>query len=71
MIQYKCDLCGEVLDTKHTNIIEHFPRRVFTPVTDCTGAKITSFEDVWLEETHLCKSCCCKIAAMFPVIELD
>ena len=70
MIQYTCDLCGEFSNKKDLSIIDSFPRRIAFSTVDVMGRKMTSFEDVGTGETHLCASCCKKIAYMFPVIEM-
>lgn len=71
MIQYRCDLCHEVVNKKYLHIISDFPRTIRTYVTDNIGAKLCSFDGWEFTETHLCTGCCRKLAFMLPVIEPD
>ena len=71
MIQYKCDLCGEVKNKKDIHIIEQFPRITSMPVKSPIGRTITVMHKIDFAETHLCPNCCEIIANMLPIVEAD
>ena len=71
MIQYKCDMCGtEALNKQDVIIIDNFPRVIHQRITDGMGVELIPPMDVIQNtETHLCMSCCCKLARTLPIIE--
>lgn len=66
MIQYKCDLCGEVKNVNNINIFEKFPRLVRSIASFESDSKNRFVNIPGIAETHLCNNCCNKIAEMFP-----
>ena len=71
MIQYRCDLCHEVVNKKYLHVLNNFPRVTRAYITDSIGTKLKCIDGFEFIETHLCTGCCRKLALMFPVIEPD
>ena len=69
MIKYKCDMCGvEGFNKKDIGIFT-LPRRIIVDVTDAVGTKLKEFDTYGLAETHICETCCVKMAHMFSRVE--
>lgn len=71
MIQYKCDLCGEVKNNNNISTFKEFPRYVNFPVFYIKNRNELSFSILDSAETHLCRDCREKIAKMFSVASID
>lgn len=70
-MQYKCDMCGaENISNKDIEIFT-MPRMVRCYATNSFGVKLLSFDKREAAETHLCESCCLKIAHAFAVAEIN
>lgn len=60
MIQYICDMCGEIANENFT-AFSKFPRRV-TEYVYSGDTKLAGFTKYGFAETILCNKCCHKIA---------
>ena len=65
MIQYKCDLCGEVTNKNDIHIFQEFPRYIDQYEICTCNKNYLSLPGLGSAETHLCLNCCDKIAKMF------
>ena len=71
MIQYRCDMCYEIVNKKYLYVINNFPRVNRSYITDSIGTKLKCIDGLEFMETHLCIGCCRKLSLILPVVEPD